>query len=119
MARDPLFLLVTKCSGRKAFTSEQTLSVCWAGSGQLTHAIVLDTSRQTNLGSVVAKRLLYCAQLAGGGLPDEVVADAITLHGDRCGVVIHWKEADEAAALTAAMLTKLRAQLPMAVRSPW
>ena len=92
--------------------------MCWARSGQLTHAIILDTSRQTNLGSVVAKRLLYCAQLAGGGLPDEVVADAITLHGNRCGVVIHWKEADEAAALTAAMLTKLRAQLPMAVRSP-
>ena len=63
------------------------------GAAELTHAIVLDTtSRGHELASIVAKRLSYCAQLAGGGLPEEVVCDTIYLHGAAQGAVIHWKE---------------------------
>lgn len=85
---------------------------------ELTHAIILDTTKRGHeLATIVAKRLTYCAQLAGGGLPEEVVCDTIFLHGTAQGAVIHWKETPESAMLTAAMLERLRGQLPMAVNN--
>ena len=86
---------------------------------ELTHAIVLDTSHRANanLASIVGKRLTYCAQLSGGGMPPPpgVICDTIILHGVTAGAMIHWKETEESVGLTAGMMARLRAQLPMAV----